>query len=288
MLAPPPKYYPKWLLRKWIDRSFASSFGHPVNWKDPKSFPEKVQWYKIYYRDPVMTRIVDKVTFKDYVREKLGDGHTARLFAKWYRPEEIDLSKLTPPYVLKSNCSSEGDNIIFVSGPVADEKALVETMRSWFDAKNRAQYGDRFAYWNVRPCVFAEEYVNEIGEGATDYKFYCFDGKVCYCFSATDRFQNGKVRPIRQAFYDADWNVLDVRGRDHAEICPLPKPRHFDEMKKLAETLSVGFPHVRVDFYDTPDAPLVGEMTFYSAGGLEPHYPGSFDLEMGETFHLPK
>ncbi len=34
--------------------------GHKLNLKDPKRFTEKLQWYKLYYHNPLMIQCVDK------------------------------------------------------------------------------------------------------------------------------------------------------------------------------------------------------------------------------------
>lgn len=287
LLAPPPQYWPKWLLRKQIDRRFSRVFGRPVNWKDPKSFSEKIQVYKIYYRNPVTHRIVDKITFKDYVREKLGDGYTAKLYAKWDRIEDVDLSSLTPPYVLKSNASTGGANLIIITEPISDEKAVIDQMRSWFDPRKTDVYRNKYPCWGLTPCAYAEEYLADLGAGATDYKLYCFDGKVCCAYSAIEHFHNGLPQPSKISFYDADWNVLDASYAGHSSY-PLPKPQHYEEMKQIAEKLSVNFPFVRVDFYDTPTKPLLGELTFFPGEGYQPFEPESFDYELGELFVLPE
>lgn len=287
MLAPPPRYWPKWLLRKQIDRDFVSVFGRPVNWKNPTSFSEKIQVYKIYYQNPVMHRIVDKIAFKDYVREKLGDGYTAKLYAKWDRIEDVDLSGLTPPYVLKSNVSTGGKNLIIITEPVSDEKAIIEQMRSWFDPKKTDVYSNKYPNWGLTPCAYAEEYLADMGAGATDYKLYCFDGKVRYAYSAIEHFHNGLPQPSKISFYDADWNVLDASYLGHSTY-PLPMPKHFAEMKEIAEKLSADFPFIRVDCYDTPAKPLLGELTFFPSEGFTRYEPESFDYEMGKLFHLPK
>lgn len=58
-------------------------------------------------------------------------------------------------------------------------------------------------------------------------------------------------------------------------------------MIDIAKQLSVGFPFVRVDFFDTDKKLLLAEMTFYPGGGLSPYYPKSFDEKMGSFFNLP-
>ena len=232
----------------------------------------------LYFSDRIATRVSDKVTCKDYVREKLGEGYTAKLYGVWDNVDDIDFSVLPLPYVLKSNCSSDDKNMLIITEPVGDEKAMREVLRPWLDWRNTDICGYGHAYYSITPKILAEEYLgNEKERMLTDYKFFCFNG-VPFCVYSD-------YRPRHFAFYDLEWNVLDIKygGRD---IYPIPKPPHFDDMLHAAEILSEGFPFVRVDFFDLADGFKVGELTYDSAGGMSTFTPESFDSEMGEKFIL--
>ena len=49
-----------------------------LNLKDPKRYTEKIQWYKLYYRNPVMMECVDKYGVRKYI-EKKGLGNILNL-----------------------------------------------------------------------------------------------------------------------------------------------------------------------------------------------------------------
>ena len=66
----------------------------------------------------------------------------------------------------------------------------------------------------------------------------------------------------------------------------LTKPDNFEEMVEYAAILSKPFPHARVDFYDTEDTPVVGEVTLgYPSSDIEPM---DFNLELGQKMVIPK
>ena len=46
-----------------------------LNLKCPKRYTEKIQWYKLYYRNPVMTICVDKHLVKEYIKKTLGEEY---------------------------------------------------------------------------------------------------------------------------------------------------------------------------------------------------------------------
>ena len=58
-------------------------------------------------------------------------------------------------------------------------------------------------------------------------------------------------------------------------------------MIAIAENLSKGIPHVRVDLYQANHKVLFGEMTFYHFGGMVPFEPASWDRVFGDMLVLP-
>jgi len=282
-----PKHFPIPLLEAWLNRRFYMRMGRHMDFKQPKTFNEKTQWYKIHYRNPELTEIADKIQFKSYIERKLGEGYTAKLYATWYKPTDIDFRNLTPPYVIKSNCCAEGHNILFILDDKYDKNQVRNTVETWFHKDSKYVHtticGDKYAYWDISPAVLVEEYVPGIHTGATDYKFFCFDG-IPQCIVAIEgRFEQEKS----ETRYDMDWNIINLSCNNDA-IKPLTRPPHFEEMKSIALKLAKGFPFVRVDFYDTEKGPLLSEMTFYSGGGYNKYNPESYDAKLGQFFTLRK
>ena len=91
------------------------------------------------------------------------------------------------------------------------------------------------------------------------------------------------------AFLDRDFKLLPVSRTDYKRITEQPeKPKNYDKMVEIAETLAKRFPHVRVDLYNLDGKIVFGELTFFTNSGVIPFDPDSFDFEMGEQFVLPK
>ena len=125
-----------------------------------------------------------------------------------------------------------------------------------------------------------KEYLENIKNQLFDYKVFCFDGQP-FCFeSAMERFEGGIPT---FTFYDLNWNKMDVTSGNHPNG-DVPKPKHLSEMLRLSKILSAGFPHLRVDFFDTDDKLYVAELTLYTAGGYSIYNPQSFNEKMGELF----
>lgn len=143
------------------------------------------------------------------------------------------------------------------------------------------------AYYNCKPRVIVEEFIEEFANSANDYKIFCFNGKPFCCYVAEDHFKNGEnslTYPI--TFYDLNWEVMDVKYGNHLNNRDVKKPYHFDEMLEVARKLSTDFPFVRVDFFDTEKKLYLAELTFYPGGGVTPYHPESFNKELGDKIDL--
>ena len=104
-------------------------------------------------------------------------------------------------------------------------------------------------------------------------------------FIATDRFN--KDEQAKFDFYDMDFNHLPFTNGHPNASRQIEKPRGFEEMKLIAEKLSKGIPHVRVDFYDIGGKVYFGELTFFHWSGMVPFEPDEWDYKMGEMVNLP-
>ena len=74
----------------------------------------------------------------------------------------------------------------------------------------------------------------------------------------------------------------------HHATKEIKKTRGFQEMIRLAETLSKDIPHVRVDFYDINGKIYFGELTFFHFSGNTRFQPDEWDYKIGEWLELPK
>ena len=108
-----------------------------------------------------------------------------------------------------------------------------------------------------------------------------FDGAVRYIQVDTAREHHH-----RRALYTPDWKKLSVRFGVDREPADIPRPVFLDRMLRAAATLGTDFDFVRVDFYEVAGRPWFGEMTFYPDSGLGTFTPKSFDVELGQCWHL--
>lgn len=101
-----------WLSEKdYIKITYRLAFGRKLNLDNPKALTEKINWYKLYYRDPLMRKCVDKYEVRQYVRESIGDAYLNECFGVWNSIDEIDYDALPNQFVLKPTNGS-GDIVI--------------------------------------------------------------------------------------------------------------------------------------------------------------------------------
>lgn len=117
-----------------------------------------------------------------------------------------------------------------------------------------------------------------------DYKFFTFNGVPKALFIASERQKSGEETKFD--FFDMEFNHLPfTNGHPNASVIP-NKPVAFDEMRMLAEKLSKGVPHLRVDFYEVNGKVYFGELTFAHWSGFMPFQPEIWDAKFGMELDL--
>lgn len=278
-------FYNHWSDEKYIKKEYFLNFGKELNLETPKSFNEKIQWLKIHDRKPIYTTMVDKLAAKEYVASLIGDEYIIPLLGVWDTPDEIDFESLPKQFVLKTTHDSGGIAIcrdktkLDIDGT---KKKLRNSLRRDYYLVHR-----EWPYKNVKPRIIAEQYMEdeEIKE-LKDYKIFCFDGIAKALFIASDRQTKGQETKFD--FFDMNFKHLNIKnGHPNAEYVPA-KPMCFNEMRTLAEKLSKGIPHLRVDFYEVNGKIYFGELTFSHWSGLVSFEPEEWDNEFGKWIKLPE
>lgn len=267
---------------KYIKTLFYQRTGYPLNLDNPRTYNEKLQWLKMYWHNPILTTLVDKYAVKDFVKERIGEQYVIPTIGVWDKVSDIDWNKLPIQFVLKSTHDSGGLVICKDKSQLDRRSALKKSM-----ANNYYYFGYEWPYKNVVPRIIAEPYLEDPEtRELRDYKFFCFNGVVRALFIATDRNKEGV--DVKFDFFDEEFNHLPFKqGHENASILPA-KPHCFEEMKVLATTLSRGFPHVRVDFYEVDGHVYFGEMTFFHHGGWTKFDPERWDEVFGSWLTLPE
>ena len=91
---------------EYIKRKYKAIFGTELDLENPKTYNQKIQWLKLYYRRPDYTKYVDKFEVRSYVAKTIGEEHLVPLLGVWDSPKDIDFDKLPSKFVLKCNHNS--------------------------------------------------------------------------------------------------------------------------------------------------------------------------------------
>ena len=69
----------------------------------------------------------------------------------------------------------------------------------------------------------------------------------------------------------------------------IEKPDNFEQMVGIAEKLSNGLPHVRIDLYNIKGKIYFGEFTFFHVSGFGNFFmPKEWDKTFGDWIELPE
>ena len=269
----------------YIKAYYRLVMGSKLNLKEPKTFNEKLQWLKLYDRNPEYIQMVDKIAVKKYVANIIGEEYIIPTLGIWDKFEDIDFDKLPNQFVLKTNHSGGSSGIVICK----DKKTLdIEAARKKLNKSLRTNYFYKTREWpykEIKPRILAETYLEDESKSELkDYKFFCFNGEPKIIQVDFHRFED-HTRNI----YDIDWKLLDLKIKlKNDPNFIINKPVQLNKMLEFASLLSKNIPHVRVDFYYANGKIFFGELTFYHGSGTENFIPNSWNYKLGHWIGLPQ
>lgn len=256
------------------------ALGYKMNLLSPTTFNEKINWYKLNYRNDLMVKCVDKYDVRDYVTKKGLGAILVKNFGVYNDLDEININELPDKFVAKLTGDSGGvvvcyNKIKFFSDAQKKFKNI---------SVDYSNFNKEWPYHLIKNRIIVEELIETKDGGAPkDYKFFCFNGEPRFLFVASEREKN-----VKFDFFDLDWNHIKVKQGHQNSEKNIPKPDKLSEMIEICRILSEDFPHVRVDLYYENDKIFFGELTFFHFSGLVPFYPFKYDIEFGRYFEIDK
>ena len=222
---------------------------------------------------------------RDWVKEKIGEEYLIPLLGVYDKFDDIDFAKLPKQFVIKCNHGC-GYNIIVKDKSKLDLSDAKAKIDRWMNENFAFRVGFELHYRDIEPKIIIEKYIENKGtDDLYDYKFWCFNGKVEYIQFLSERNLDG----LKMAFYDKNWHKQKFVYSYPLDKKTIKKPDNLDVMIELAKKLSVGFNHVRVDFYRLNDGTIYfGEMTFTSASGTCKWNDERINRYFGNLIKLPK
>lgn len=272
----------------FIQLKFFKNFHRLPNLKKPKTFNEKLQWLKLYDRNPYYTKLVDKYEVKKIVADIIGEEYIIPTLGVWDNAEDIDFESLPNQFVLKATHDSGRVIICKDKDKLNKEwakKEMAKSLKRDFYALTR-----EWPYKNVPRRIIAEKFMEEPDstkrkDDLPDYKFYCFNGNPTFCQVIRDRNSKETID-----FYNMQWDHMPFIGLNPVARngkTPVAKPLHLQEMIGICKKLSKGIPFSRIDLYVVDDKEYFGEITFYPASGMGEFTPKKYNNKLGEMIKLP-
>ena len=87
---------------------FKLTMGYWMDFNNPQTYNEKLQWLKLNDIHPEFTKLVDKIDAKEYIAKKVGKQYIIPTIATWNSVDEINWDTLPNQFVIKSTNDSGG------------------------------------------------------------------------------------------------------------------------------------------------------------------------------------
>lgn len=273
--------------KQMLKLQYRIKMGRKLNLKKPQRYTEKIQWYKLYYKSKLMIQCVDKYEVREYLVKKGFFNLLPECFGVYESVSDIDFDILPERFVIKDTLAGGGTSVIIVNDKrFINIEKVKEKIVKWLSVPCQKDGGREWPYYSGKKhrIIIEENLSSKTGEDLLDYKFFCFNGKVSFIYVMGNR-KLGKS--VCASIFDRDFKQLAVKRAGDNLLSNVIKPENYEVMVRIAEQLSVDFPHVRVDLYNNNGVIKFGELTFYNASGYMKYDPDSFDYYVGKEFVLP-
>jgi hypothetical protein len=279
----------KWRWRRFVLSPFPISMSQKLNdhWnrlrtRHPRTYLGKLHYKMARDRRPLLTTFADKLEVKKYALSKIGTERLPLVYSEATSFSVLDWSDVPEEFVLKVNHASGGVVVvsraadrtwrlpvpgrkawwkkILVHPDSLDRNTLGAWVERWLGIRYHWERGDfrEWAYADVKPKVFLEEYLGGEDGLAQNLKLHCMGGQVVsFLVSGFDRRFDEEA--IGKFFPSELSDVADLMGLPEEEV---------ELICELSHKLSHETDYVRVDWLLTPRGVIFGELTNYPAGGL--------------------
>ena len=231
-----------------------------VNLENPQNIVDRINWYKIYDKDPRKVKWSDKIYAMRNLKDMgLSDIIIPPVFYTYdYLARETYLSLPEGKYIIKCNHGS-GWNIRFERKKLKDAIYIFDKIKEWISLNYAYVTGYEWQYEQITPGIIIQPDYGQL----KDWMFWCENGEIKYVQTAR---KLGKNLEEFFTFTDADGNKPD--GVEPMRFYMLESEKVIlEKMKPIAKTLASDFKFVRVDLYYINGQVKFGELTFSPCSG---------------------
>lgn len=228
----------------------------------------------------------DKVKVRDYIKSKGLEDILLEIYGVWKNPKDIDFDILPNKFALKPNNGS-GGHFFCKDKSKIDKATVIKNLQEGLDlVKDDITFRFERHYGKIEPRIYCEELIDTGTDSwPIDYKFMCVKGQIADCLIVSSRDNKGNHYCIRM---NSEWQILPYTKKEFLSKEIIAKPKHWEEMIRIAKILSEDFECVRVDLYEYKDKVYFGELTFSPAGGYLYSYNDHGINEIGKLFDRKK
>ena len=130
--------------------------GYRLNLDNPVTYNEKLQWIKLYDKNPLMEKCCDKYHVREFVKELQCEELLVKLIWEGEDPRDIPFDDLPQKCVIKATHGSTF-NIICQNVEGIKKQNVIRTCDRWLKEKFLPCYGEWF-YGRKKPRIIIEEY----------------------------------------------------------------------------------------------------------------------------------
>lgn len=273
--------------KKYLEIVYKNKFHKKLNLDNPQTFNEKLQWLKLYDRNPEYTKMVDKYEAKKYVASLIGEEYIIPTIGVYDKFDDIDFNKLPNQFVIK--CTHDSGGLVICKDK---SKLDIKKVRKMINKSLKRKYFYLWREWpykNVKPRIIIEKYmINEDKLELKDYKFFCFEGLPKFMYISND-LNDHLNQETYTDFFDMQFNKIKMKFKspNSPDGINIEKPKNFDKMIEYSKLLAKGILHVRIDWYEINGRLYFGEITFYHNGGYFEVHPQELNKKIGDMINLP-
>jgi len=252
-----------------------------LNVKNPVTFNEKLQWLKLYNRNPILSKLADKYKVRDFVAKKVGSDILIPLIGVYDSFDDIDFDKLPDKFILKCNHAS-GWNFVCEDKGRLDYKKMKKLFDFWLKT-NYYYHGRSWEYKNIKPKIVCEKFLSQEGTfGLDDYKFHCFNGRPVYIQYIKNRLK-GRTK---ETYYNTKWKFQPFNMTNCRNTKLVDRPKNLKKMLDISKKLSKGLPYARIDLYNLDGRIYFGEVTLCPANGMDNFDPPKYEKIFGDMIDI--
>lgn len=266
-------------------RRYIRDYGYCPDLINPILFSEKIAARIVFDKNPLHTKLADKLAVRDYITEKIGAQYCVPLLGTYNYYNEIDFEILPDTFVIK--CSHDSGSSVICTSKADFDYNMAKYKINYALHTNMYCKSGELHYKKIQPKILIEEYLSLLGnysekEVPVLFRLHCFDGQVHY-IETEIKSVNGKDFIN---IYDRDWNLQPFELEYPRLDVHIVKPSNLDEALLVAQRLSLGIDYCRVDLYMSYEFLYFSEMTFTPSNGNFKIYPKTWDSIWGDKWNL--